>query len=674
MKSKTLAFATLLLITAFLLTQAIAPHTALADATWSSTGGGVSSSWIGSLAYDSGHNVLYAGGKGVWKYDGTNWTNTGGAVSSYDIISLAYDSVHNLLYAGIGNHGVWKYDGATWSDTGGDVSSRPIGSLAYDSGHNLLYAGYCGNGWGVQKYDGTNWGDTGGAGGGLSEALTYDSGHNLLYAGTDGQGVWKYDGATWSNTGGGVSGDTIRSLAYDSTHNVLYAGTDGHQGAWKYDGTNWSNTGGDVSSYRIYSLAYDSVHNLLYAGTLCNGAWKYGSQGVWKYDGTNWSNTGGEVSSYDIYSLAYDSGHNLLYAGGGDFGTFTGIGVWKYSGGGPSPSPTPSTPPNFNSYIVLQNPNAQTANVTLTYMMEDGVKQEATAVDPTSRKTLNLNDSVGAGKMFSIMVSSSIPIIAERPMYFNYKTTWNGGHDVVGATAAASTFYFAEGTTRPNFDPYICIQNPGSTAANITITYMKGDGTTDSQHEQIPKNTRATFLPRSKLGTGDDTAHDFSTKVECTNGGKIIAERPMYFNYKPGTNNWNGGLDVVGATAPSSAFYFAEGTCRPSYDPYICIQNPGGTAANVTLTYMKGDGSTATDQVTVAPNSRSTVNPRSKLGTGDDTAHDFSTKVECTNGGKIIAERPMYFNYKTTWNGGHDVVGATAPSSAFYFAEGYTGQ
>ena len=25
----------------------------------------------------------------------------------------------------------------------------------------------------------------------------------------------------------------------------------------------------------------------------------------------------------------------------------------------------------------------------------------------------------------------------------------------------ASTFYFAEGTCRPNFDPYICIQNPG---------------------------------------------------------------------------------------------------------------------------------------------------------------------------------------------------------------------
>ena len=108
-------------------------------------------------------------------------------------------------------------------------------------------------------------------------------------------------------------------------------------------------------------------------------------------------------------------------------------------------------------------------------------------------------------------------------------------------------------------------------------------------------------------------------------------------------------------TVNPSTFYFAEGTCRPNFDPYICIQNPGNTAANVTLTYMKGDGSTATDQVSVAPNSRSTVVPRTKLGTGNDAAHDFSTMV--TSDQPIIAERPMYFNYNGVWTGGHDVVG-----------------
>jgi hypothetical protein len=139
-----------------------------------------------------------------------------------------------------------------------------------------------------------------------------------------------------------------------------------------------------------------------------------------------------------------------------------------------------------------------------------------------------------------------------------------------------------------------------------------------------------------------------------TSDQPIIAERPMYFNYN---GVWTGGHDVVGATAPNSTFYFAEGTCRPNFDPYFCIQNPGSTAANVTLTYMKGDGTTANDTVSVAPNSRSTVIPRNKLGTGNDPSHDFSTKVSSDQ--PIIAERPMYFNYNGVWTGGHDVVGFT---------------
>jgi len=111
--------------------------------------------------------------------------------------------------------------------------------------------------------------------------------------------------------------------------------------------------------------------------------------------------------------------------------------------------------------------------------------------------------------------------------------------------------------------------------------------------------------------------------------------------------------------APITTFYFAEGTCRPGFDPYLCIQNPGNSDADVTITYMKGDGTTDSETLTVPKNSRSTVTVRNKLGEGDDAAHDFSAKVQCTNGQEIIAERPMYFNYKSIWTGGHDVVGLT---------------
>src|SRR5450759_30691 len=344
-----------------------------------------------------------------------------------------------------------------------------------------------------------------------------------------------------------------------------------------------------------------------------------------------------------------------------------------------------TTRPGFDPYLCIQNPGTKNASVKITYMKGDGsTETQSLTVGRNSRSTVTVKDKLGEGDdpahdfSATVQCTNGQKIIAERPMYFNYKPgelNWNGGHDVVGAVAPSAIFYFAEGTTRPGFDPYLCIQNPGTKNASVKITYMKGDGSTETQSLTVGRNSRSTVTVKDKLGEGDDPAHDFSATVQCTNGQKIIAERPMYFNYKPGELNWNGGHDVVGAVAPSAIFYFAEGTTRPGFDPYLCIQNPGTKNASVKITYMKGDGSTETQSLTVGRNSRSTVTVKDKLGEGDDPAHDFSATVQCTNGQKIIAERPMYFNYKPgelNWNGCHDVVGAVAPSAIFYFAEGTT--
>ncbi len=333
-----------------------------------------------------------------------------------------------------------------------------------------------------------------------------------------------------------------------------------------------------------------------------------------------------------------------------------------------------TTRPNFDAYICIQNPGATAANVDITYMKGDATTAfETLTVPPSSRVTTIPRNILGTGDDAAHDFSAKVEctngqqIVAERPMYFNYMGIWNGGHDVVGASAPAGAFYFAEGTTRPGFDPYICIQNPGAAAADVTITYMKGDATTATENLTVPANARVTTMPRTMLGTGNDAAHDFSASVVCTNGQQIVAERPMYFSYGAG---WTGGHDVVGATTTGTAFYFAEGTCRPNFDPYICIQNPSASTANILITYMKGNGTVATELLTIPSNSRVTTMPRNTLGTGEDNAHDFSTKVECTNGQQIVAERPMYFNYMGMWDGGHDVVGSVVTASTFFFAEG----
>jgi hypothetical protein len=101
-----------------------------------------------------------------------------------------------------------------------------------------------------------------------------------------------------------------------------------------------------------------------------------------------------------------------------------------------------NTMEGFDEFLCIQNPNPTTANVTIDYMPE-GVTPLATRniqVPASSRKTIHVNkydvntDPGGAGQGFgglSCKVESDIPIVAERPMYFNLGA-WIGGHNVMG--------------------------------------------------------------------------------------------------------------------------------------------------------------------------------------------------------------------------------------------------
>ena len=51
--------------------------------------------------------------------------------------------------------------------------------------------------------------------------------------------------------------------------------------------------------------------------------------------------------------------------------------------------------------------------------------------------------------------------------------------------------------TRPGFDPYLCIQNPGSTYAKVQITYMKADNTSATDDITVPKSSRTGTAPKS---------------------------------------------------------------------------------------------------------------------------------------------------------------------------------
>jgi hypothetical protein len=207
---------------------------------------------------------------------------------------------------------------------------------------------------------------------------------------------------------------------------------------------------------------------------------------------------------------------------------------------------------------------------------------------------------------------------------------------------------------------------------------MLGDGTNQVQEMNLPGHSRSTVSVKEVLGELDDSSHDFSARVETTDGTKIICERPIYFNYQGYTRlNWPGGHNVVGALEPSPTWYFAEGTVRPSFDSYICIQNPNDRTANLLISYMPEHGEVVCKSACVPANSRETVVPREQVKYESDPNQDYSIKVECSNGLDVICERPIYFDYlgskARSWKGGHNTLGVTRPSKSWFFAEGYTG-
>jgi hypothetical protein len=137
-------------------------------------------------------------------------------------------------------------------------------------------------------------------------------------------------------------------------------------------------------------------------------------------------------------------------------------------------------------------------------------------------------------------VTSEEAVVAERPMYFNYQGTMSGGDNVMGATAPGTSWYFAEGTTRPGFEEWLTLANPGDQDALVTVEYMLGAGQGQSVTRQwaVPAHTRETVNVNQAVGSGKDVS------MRVTSDKAVVAERPMYFNY--GQQGWKGGSCEVG--------------------------------------------------------------------------------------------------------------------------------
>ena len=317
-----------------------------------------------------------------------------------------------------------------------------------------------------------------------------------------------------------------------------------------------------------------------------------------------------------------------------------------------------TTQAGFDEYLTIQTTVAQA--VTVDYLFTDGsMFSKLYNLPAASRSTLYVNREVGPGRDVALHVYGNAPLVAERPLYFNFNGI-TGGHDVVGAAALGSRFLFAEGSTRPGFHEYLTLLNTADAQANVSVHYFANTGPLAPITHSLAPNSRTTIDVNSEAGANLDLA------VEVDSDIPILVERPFYFSF----NGWTGGHVVIGASGPSTTANLAEGFVRAgSFSEYLTILNPGPAGATVDLAFLLPGGSSFSGgQVFVAAGSRSTVAVNSILPDGT------ASSVHVSSTAPIVVERPLYFSFQGI-NGGHDAVAipdsALAPTANL--AEGFTG-
>ena len=207
----------------------------------------------------------------------------------------------------------------------------------------------------------------------------------------------------------------------------------------------------------------------------------------------------------------------------------------------------------FETFLLIGNDNDQPATVTATYFLDAGapITRDYTVL-PRSRFNIWTDAELDAAGQpllpntaFSVRLDSTLPIVAERAMYWGTPTAgnptqpafpWKEGHVVAGIEGPAAKWAFAEGRqgqdiSGATYDSFFLVVNPNPDAIQVRATWATEDGTGFTTTVTVPGNTRqniwpAAGLPEYALLQG----RRFAVFLETVGGEPFVAERAMYWN------------------------------------------------------------------------------------------------------------------------------------------------
>jgi hypothetical protein len=186
----------------------------------------------------------------------------------------------------------------------------------------------------------------------------------------------------------------------------------------------------------------------------------------------------------------------------------------------------------FTTFVLLSNPNATPANVTLTYLREGGgTVTRSRTLAAGSRLTINVatEDATLAATSVATRVTSDLGIVAERAMYWPFgAASWQESHNAFGVTETAPRWGLAEGRVGGafNFQTFVLVANPGGTAATVTATFLRTTGAPVTKQFMVPAGARLTITtgPNSMV----PELADESFGVTLASDAPVFAERALY--------------------------------------------------------------------------------------------------------------------------------------------------
>lgn len=298
--------------------------------------------------------------------------------------------------------------------------------------------------------------------------------------------------------------------------------------------------------------------------------------------------------------------------------------------------PEGSTGGDFDTFVLVQNPNSNAVSVNLVMMTPEGsmVPIDPVVMPANSRHTFRLRDYLPGEWSISSWVSSADQVVAERAVYWGPGGTRIGGHESIGITDMSNSWFLAEGSTGGDFETWVLLMNSGSTPAAVQVDFY-----TDSGPQTGPSFTLDGFSRRTVRV--NDYVSSWSVATEVNSSQPILAERAMYGNGR----QW--GHDSIGMVGTHTAIYLPFSECGsdsalPGYtwESWTLVQNTNAYPVDISIWYLTTSESSDNYYLT----DRLPAYTRRSYNMADHVPSPNTTGVAvyCESGAGIMAENSTY--------------------------------